>query len=81
MGELVKMDDRGRITIPSDIRGVVGKRSFRVELLDKDTIVLRAYEDRSGLVKKIVEIRLVGEMERTSVDAAIIKDLYGWVKY
>ncbi|MBS7637686.1 hypothetical protein KEJ49_02180 [Candidatus Bathyarchaeota archaeon] len=81
VGERVDMDDKGRITIPFNIRRVVGKRSFRVELFDKDTIILRAFEDRGDLVKKIAGIRLVGDMERASVDAATIKDHYGWVKH
>ncbi len=80
VGETVEMDDKGRITIPANIRRIVGRRVFRVELLDKDTIVLRAVEDRRDLVEKILGIRLVGDRERVFVDAATVKDFYGGVK-
>jgi len=31
--------------------------------------------------KKMAEIKLVGDREKTIIDAATIKDLYGGVKY
>ncbi len=81
MGEIVEVDDKGRITIPAEIRRVVGKKAFKVELSGKDMIVLKALEDRRELVKKVADIRLVGNGEKAFVDAATIKDFYGGVKY
>ena len=75
------MDERGRITIPANIRKIVGKNKFRVELVDKDTIILRAVEDRYEIVKRIASIRLTGDRERAFVDVATIKDFYGGVKH
>ncbi len=75
------MDERGRITIPANIRKIVGKNKFRVELVDKDTIILRAVEDRYEIMKRIASIRLTGDRERAPLDVAIIKDFYGGVKH
>jgi len=80
VGEVVRVDEKGRITIPAEIREVIGKRAFKVELADKDTIILRAFEDRGMLVKKIADIRLVGDKERASIDAATVKDSHGGIK-
>ena len=77
MGEIVNVDEKGRIIIPADVRRAVGKRAFKVEVAGKDTIVLRAVTDRRDLVRKVAGIRLVGDRERASVDAAAVKDFYG----
>jgi len=81
VGEIVEMDSKGRVTIPVNIRRIVGKKVFRVELAGKDKIILRAVEDKHELVKKIMNIRLTGDKERAFVDAASVKDFYGGVKY
>ena len=81
MGETVEADAKGRITIPVEIRRIVGKKAFKVEIAGKDTIVLRALEDRCELVKKIADIRLMGDREKAVVDASAIKDFYGGVKH
>lgn len=81
MGQIVEMDSKGRITIPANIRKIVGKKVFRIELANKDTIILRAIEDKRDLVEKISSIKLVGDKERVSVDAATVKDLYGGFKH
>lgn len=77
----MKKDDKGRITIPLEIRRVIGEKTFKAELLDKDTIILRACEDSSRLVKRISDIKLSGDPERASMDAAVVKDLYCRVRY
>ncbi len=81
VGEIVEMDSRGRITIPANIRKIIGKSKFRVELVGKDTIVLKAVKNKREIVKRISSIKLVGDKERASVDAATVKDFYGGVKY
>jgi len=81
VGETVEVDDKGRITIPAEIRRIVGKSTFKVELAGKDTIILRALEDKRMLVKKVAEIKLVGNKEKASVDAATVKDLHGGIKH
>lgn len=81
MGEIVEVDSKGRITIPAEIRKVMGKKAFKVELSGSDTIVLRALEDRHALVKKVSNIKLMGDKEKAFVDASTIKDFYGGVKY
>ncbi len=81
MGEVVEMDGKGRVTIPANIRRTLRKNTFRIELAGKDTIILRAVEDKHELLRKILEIKLVGDEGRASVDAASVKDLYGGVKH
>lgn len=80
MGETVKVDSKGRITLPTSVRKIVGKSAFRVELASKDTVILRVLEDRRELVEKVRGIKLVGDEERAHVDAATAKDYYGGVK-
>jgi len=77
VGEIVNVDEKGRIIIPDEVRRAIGKRTFRVEVAGKDTIVLRAVADRRDLVERVAGIRLAGDRERASVDAAAVKDLYG----
>lgn len=77
VGETVNIDEKGRIVIPADIRKAVGKRSLHVEMADKDTIILRASREPSELVKKIREMKLKGDENRSSVDFSEVKDLYG----
>jgi len=81
VGETAKLDDKGRITLPAEVRKVIGKKAFRVEIAGKDTILLKALEDRHELVKKVVSIKLTGNREKVFVDAATVKDFYGGVKH
>jgi len=81
VGETVKMDDKGRVTLPVGIRKVVSNRAFRVELADKDTIVLRVLGNRNELVEKVKALKLVGDKERAHMDVATVKDFYGGLKH
>lgn len=81
MGETVKIDSKGRITLPASIRKVIGKSAFKVELAGRDTIILRVLENRNELVEKVKKIKLTGDRERAHVDVATVKDYYGGVKY
>ena len=80
MGEIVEMDKRGRITIPAYIRKIIGKDKFRIELINKNTIVLKAVKDKYRLIKTIEGIKLKGDEKRVKIDAATVKDAYGGVK-
>lgn len=81
VGETVKIDSKGRITLPISVRKIVGKGVFKVELADKNTIILRVLEDRHELVERVRDIKLMGDKERAHVDAATVKDYYGGVKH
>lgn len=81
MGETVKMDGKGRITLPVGVRKVMGKSDFAVELADRSTIILRVLKDRHELVEKVKSIKLVGSRKRVQVDAATVKDYFGGIKY
>lgn len=80
MGEIVNVDEKGRIIIPAEIRKVISKRAFRVEIAGKDTIILKAVEDRRELVKRVASLKLAGDKEKSSIDAAAVKDFYGGIK-
>ena len=77
VGETASIDEKGRIIIPADIRKTIGKRTFNIQIADKDTIILKAVETRADLAKKIETIRLTGEKERTPIDFSTVKDEYG----
>ncbi|MGB9878811.1 MAG: hypothetical protein ACPLGZ_02390 [Candidatus Pelagibacter ubique] len=79
-GEIVKMDRKGGITIPSNLRKAVGKNIFKVELVDKNTITLRVLEDKNELIEKIKAIKLTGDKERRFTDTATVKDKFGGLK-
>ena len=80
VGETNEMDEKGRITIPAEVRKAVGKKAFEVELADKDTIILKAFEDRSALARKVADIKLTGDRKKASADAAAAKDLLDGIK-
>jgi len=73
----VNIDEKGRIVIPADVRKVIGRRALSVEMADKNTIILRASEEPSILIKRIQEIKLDGDKTRQSMDFSDVKDLYG----
>ena len=77
VGETANMDEKGRIIIPAEIRKVIGKKTFSVELADKDTIVLKAMGDHRDLARRIADIHLTGEKSRASTNFSDVKDLYG----
>jgi bifunctional DNA-binding transcriptional regulator/antitoxin component of YhaV-PrlF toxin-antitoxin module len=80
VGETVNIDERGRVMIPAEIRRIVKNKSFKVETLDKDTIILRAVIERGEVTKKIQALGLSGDRERCRVDAAEVKDYIGGMK-
>jgi bifunctional DNA-binding transcriptional regulator/antitoxin component of YhaV-PrlF toxin-antitoxin module len=77
VGETVNIDEKGRIIIPAEIRKIIGKRTFSVEMADKDTIILRAKGDRRDLANRIKSIHLTGDKSRASTDFSEAKDQYG----
>jgi len=77
VGETVNFDEKGRVLIPAEIRKIIGGRAFSVEVVDKDTIILRAVRDRRDLANKVKSLTLTGDPEKASADAASIKDFYG----
>jgi DNA-binding transcriptional regulator/RsmH inhibitor MraZ len=80
VGERVRMDSKGRVTIPASIKGVLNQRVFEVELAGSDSIILRAVRERDELVAKIKALRLQGDRKRRLIDASVAKDAYGGVK-
>jgi bifunctional DNA-binding transcriptional regulator/antitoxin component of YhaV-PrlF toxin-antitoxin module len=80
VGETVIIDERGRVMIPAEIRRIVKSKSFKVETLDKDTIILRSVIERGEATKRIQALRLSGDEDRRGVDAAEVKDYIGGMK-
>ena len=79
VGVPVKVDDRGRILPPAEIRRKIGRRIFS-EMADKDTIILRAVKNRSDLADRVKSINLTGDADRANVDTAAVKDRYGGIR-
>lgn len=76
VGEKSSIDERGRITIPSNIRKTIGKKNFKITLLDKDTIILKAITNQGDIINKIQAIKLAGDPEKADTDFSAIKDRY-----
>ena len=71
------MDDLGRITIPSEIRNIIDQKNFKIELKDKNTIILKAINDQDEFIQSIKEVNLSGDPERSGTDFSTVKDYYG----
>ena len=76
VGEKAGIDERGRITIPSDIRKTIGKKKFKITLQDKDTIILKVIKNQTDIIEKIMNIQLTGDPEQTDTDFSSVKDRY-----
>lgn len=53
MGEVVELDERGRLTIPSELRQMLRGRRVRVERADDNTILIRSELDSEAVLKSI----------------------------
>lgn len=73
MSRIIKMDKRGRIIIPAEIRDLLKTKEYFIEVTDKNTIILRPTRDRKHIVKEIEKIKLKGDKTRTQIDAASVK--------
>ena len=80
VGKTASIDERGRITIPSEIRNTIGKKEFNIQLIDKDTILLKAVNN-TDLLDKIKAIKLKGDPAKAQTDFSTVKDEYGGVKH
>lgn len=80
VGESVSIDERGRIMIPAEIRRKIKNKTFKVEAIDKDTILLSAVREGEELANQIQTIKLTGDTTRSTIDAAEIKDSFGGMK-
>jgi bifunctional DNA-binding transcriptional regulator/antitoxin component of YhaV-PrlF toxin-antitoxin module len=80
VGETASIDERGRITIPSEIRKTVGKKEFNIRLINKDTIILEAVNNPDKLAK-INEIKLKGDENKANQNFSHVKDRYGGKKH
>lgn len=76
----VEIDERGRITIPSELRRRLRSTRVRVEAAGDDTLVIMPDLDADAVLKRIRDLRLSGDKRRSRYDASIAKDVYGGVK-
>ncbi len=76
----MELDERGRLTIPLELRLMLHGPRVRVERGENNTLVIRPEIDSEGVLKKISAIRLRGERRRAKYDASSVKDRYGGVK-
>ena len=80
MGEVVELDDRGRVTIPSELRKTLPGTRVRVERGDDNTILIRPELSSEAVLKAIKAVKLRGESRRAKYDASSVKDRYGGLK-
>lgn len=79
MGKTVRVDERGRITLPVNVRDLLGARELVVEVVG-NAVILRPARDRVRVVEEIEGIKLTGDRARCQVDAASVKHRYSGVK-
>ncbi|MCS7105104.1 MAG: hypothetical protein NZ954_06005 [Thermofilaceae archaeon] len=77
---IVRMDDRGRITLPAEVRKFIGGKVFKIEVTGRDEIVLRVVRGKEEVIENIEKIRLKGDATRRTVDASLVKHRVGGVK-
>ncbi len=80
MGETVEVDERGRITIPAELRRRLRGSKLRVELSSDDAIVIRPEFEPESLLKRIKAISLKGDKRRANYEASLAKERYGGLK-
>lgn len=76
---LIEMDERGRVTLPAEVRKLLKGRVFAVEVMNPYTVVLRV-ASREDVVREIEGIKLKGDPQRRGGDASRAKHRYGGVK-
>jgi len=76
---LVEMDERGRVTLPAEVRKLLRGRVFTVEFVNPYTLVLRV-ASREDFAREIESIKLRGDLRRRGGDASKAKHRYGGVK-
>jgi len=80
MGEVIELDERGRLTIPLQFRRILRGSRVRVERGDDNTILIRADFDSEAVLRHMRAIRLRGDKRRAKYDASSARDRYGGVK-
>jgi AbrB family looped-hinge helix DNA binding protein len=81
VGIIVEVDDRGRITIPVDIRRKLKSKKLLVSLKG-DAIELRpVHDERLEALKRFNEIKLIGDPRFVNLDASKAKHKVGGKKH
>ena len=79
MGEIVRIDDRWRITIPARFRK--GLKPGDILIIERrgEKLILRKFS-REDILKRFNEIRLVVDDRMRALDAGYGKHTYGGIK-
>ena len=77
MGTIVEMDERGRVTIPSDIRRALKTRRLAVSLKGNIIELRPVYDERLEALEKFNQIKLQGDPRLAELDAAEAKHRVG----
>ena len=81
VGIVVEVDDRGRITIPAEIRRLLKARKFLVSLRGEVIELKPIHDERLEALKMFNEIKLVGDPRFVNIDAAKAKHRIGGKKH
>lgn len=76
----MELDERGRLTLPFELRQMLRGPKVSVERGDGNTILIRSESDGETVLKNIRAIRLRGERRRAKYDVSSVKDRFGGVK-
>jgi len=77
VGTIVEVDDRGRITIPADIRRKLKPKKFLVSVKESAIELRPVYDEKLEALKLFNEIKLVGDPRFVNLDAAEAKHKVG----
>jgi len=81
MGIIVEVDSRGRITIPAEVRRMLKARRYLVTLKGGAIELKPVYDEKLEALKALDEIKLIGDPNLASLDAAKIKHRVGGRKH
>jgi len=77
VGTIVEVDDKGRITIPADIRRKLKSKKFLVSVKEGAIELRPVYNEKLKALKLFNEIKLVGDPRFVNLDAAEVKHKVG----
>lgn len=80
VGIILEIDERGRITIPAEIRRLFKTKRFLVKLKGDYIQLKPVYDEKLEALKTFNEIKLVGDPRFINIDAAKAKHRVGGKK-
>ncbi|RLF05313.1 MAG: hypothetical protein DRJ60_05765 [Thermoprotei archaeon] len=80
VGTVVEVDDRGRVTIPAEIRRLLKTRKFLISFREGVIELKPVYDEKLEALRAFNEIKLIGDPRFAHIDAAKAKHRVGGKK-